>query len=117
MKDTADINIQVHRENTNIEKIVWHAKESQSQEDQEAKAMILALWDAEQKMSMRIDLWAQDMSIHDMNDFFFQTMLSMADTYHKATSNNNLKADIMTFAREFAEKAADYEQRMSRGEV
>ena len=117
MKDSADINIQVQRENNSIQRIMWSAKEAPTQNEQEAKAMILALWDADTKTSMRIDLWSQDMTIHDMNDFFFQTMLSMADTYAKATSNQNLKADIMTFAREFAEKAADFEQRMNRGEV
>ncbi len=114
MRDSADINIQVQRENQAIDKIVWTAQEAANQEQQEAKAMLLALWDADSRMSMRIDLWATDMTIHDMNDFFFQTMLSMADTYGKATSNQNLKADIMTFAREFAEKAAEFEARMNR---
>lgn len=117
MKDSADINIQVQRENSNIQRIMWTAKESAEQSEQEAKAMLLALWDADAKQSLRIDLWAQDMTIHDMNDFFFQTLRSMADTYAKATSNQNLKAEMMTFAQEFGEKAAEFEKRMNRGEI
>jgi len=117
MKDSADINIQVHRENSNIQRIVWTANESPDQKEQEAKAMLLALWDANAKQSLRIDLWAADMTIHDMNDFFYQTLRTMADTYSKATSNQNLKAEMLTFAQEFAEKAADFEARMNRGEV
>ena len=73
--------------------------------------MILALWDAEKRNSMRIDLWTKDMTVEDMNDFFFQTLLTMADTYKNATNNKDLMAEIKIFAREFAEKASQYERR------
>ena len=74
--------------------------------------MILALWDAETRNSLRIDLWAKDMSIDDMNDFFFQTLLSMADTYSRATNNKDIMADMKIFAREFAEKASRNARKM-----
>ena len=92
-----------------VESISWEADEAPEPGLQEAKAMILALWDANARNSMRIDLWTKDMSIDDMNDFFYQTLLSMADTYENATNNKNLMAEIKMFARDFAEKASKHE--------
>jgi gliding motility-associated protein GldC len=90
-----------------IQGIEWEADEAPEPGKQQAKAMILALWDPKTRNSLRIDLWTQDMSIDDMNDFFFQTLLSMADTYKNATNNKDLMAEIKIFAREFAEKASN----------
>jgi gliding motility-associated protein GldC len=102
----ADINISVERDDNDITNIAWQAQESPEPGVQNAKAMILALWDPEARNSLRIDLWAKDMTIDDMNDFFFQTLLSMADTYSRATNNKDIMADMKIFAREFAEKAS-----------
>jgi gliding motility-associated protein GldC len=102
----ADIHISVERDKTDITNIAWQAEEAPEPGLQNAKAMILALWDAEARNSLRIDLWTRDMTIDDMNDFFFQTLLSMADTYSRATNNKDLMADMKIFAREFAEKAS-----------
>jgi gliding motility-associated protein GldC len=102
----ADINISVERDDQDITNIAWQAQESPEPGVQNAKAMILALWDAQSRNSLRIDLWAKDMTVDDMNDFFFQTLLSMADTYARATNNKDIMADMKIFAREFAEKAS-----------
>jgi gliding motility-associated protein GldC len=102
----ADIHISVEREANDITNIAWQAEEAPEPGVHDAKAMILALWDAESRNSLRIDLWANDMTIDDMNDFFFQTLLSMADTYSRATNNKDIMADMKIFAREFAEKAS-----------
>ncbi|MEZ4632845.1 MAG: gliding motility protein GldC [Deinococcales bacterium] len=103
----SDISIAVFMdEEKNFERIRWSATDALAQGEQEAKAMMVALWDADARSSLRVDIWTKDMTIHDMNDFFFQTLLSMADTYKNATQNLELMADIKQFAREFAEKAA-----------
>ena len=68
--------------------------------------MILALWDGEQRNALRIDLWVKALSVDDMNDFFFQTLISMADTYRRATNDAGLASEIKLFARDFAEKAS-----------
>jgi gliding motility-associated protein GldC len=108
----ADIHITVEREQEDITNIAWQAEESPEPGMQNAKAMILALWDDKSRNSLRIDLWAKDMTIDDMNDFFFQTLLSMADTYNRATNNKDIMADMKIFAREFAEKASRTARRM-----
>lgn len=103
---TSEIKLSVRMNSEGIQGIEWEADEAPEPGKQQAKAMILALWDPKTRNSLRIDLWTQDMSIDDMNDFFFQTLLSMADTYKNATNNKDLMAEIKIFAREFAEKAS-----------
>lgn len=104
---TSEIKLSVRMNSEGIQGIEWEADEAPEPGKQQAKAMILALWDPKTRNSLRIDLWTQDMSIDDMNDFFFQTLLSMADTYKNATNNKDLMAEIKIFAREFAEKASN----------
>jgi hypothetical protein len=41
---------------------------------------------------MRIDLWTPRLTVDDMNDFVYQTLLSLADTYRRATGNDDLMA-------------------------
>lgn len=107
MNRTADIRVSVARDGQNdIERIRWSATDAPVSGPQDAKAMLLALWDADARTSLRIDLWTRDMTVDDMNDFFFQTLLTLGDTYKNATNNLELMAEIKTFAREFAEKAA-----------
>jgi gliding motility-associated protein GldC len=104
---TADIHISVTRSGDgDIGRIRWSATDAPVTGPQDAKAMFLALWDADARTSLRIDLWTYDMTVDDMNDFVFQTLLTLGDTYRNATSNLELMADIKSFARTFAEKAA-----------
>jgi gliding motility-associated protein GldC len=110
---TSDIRLMVDMSDDGIEDIRWEAEDAPEPGLQRAKAMILSLWDARERNSMRIDLWTKDMTIQDMNDFFYQTLLTMADTYGSATQNKDLMAEIKIFAREFADKAARSEAQRS----
>ena len=105
----------VQRDDDEVTRIQWEADDAPEPGVQDAKAMILALWDPAARNSLRIDLWTRDMTVEDMNDFFFQTLLSMADTYQAATNNRDLMADMKIFAREFAEKAAKLEAKKVQG--
>jgi len=55
------------------------------------------------------------MTVDDMNDFVFQTLLSLADTYRAATNDAGLASEITIFAREFAEKASTRLRRAAGG--
>ena len=111
VKRNSDIRVSVTRSDGMVEAIRWEADDAPEPGPQEAKALILALWDGEARSSLRFDLWTKDMTVEDMNDFFFQTLLTMADTYKNATNNRDLMAEIKIFAREFAEKASQFEKR------
>jgi gliding motility-associated protein GldC len=86
------------------ETIVWSASDTTAENAQKAKAMMLAFWDGAEKTALRIDLWTKDMMVDEMADFFYQTMMTMADTYGRATKYDDMTAEMKKFAHEFYEK-------------
>lgn len=68
------------------------------------KAMMLAMFDSENRDTLRIDLWTKDMQVIEMDRFFFQTLRSMADSYFKATQNAELATAMQQFVQFFGEK-------------
>jgi gliding motility-associated protein GldC len=108
---TSQIRIDVTTGDDGVSAIRWEADDAPESGTQRAEAMLLALWDPEHRNALRIDLWTPAMTVDDMNDFMYQTLLSLADTYRAATKNDGLMSDIKIFAREFAEKAAAAERR------
>ena len=83
------------------ESIQWTASETTAETSQKAKAMMLSLWDGREKTALRIDLWTKDMMLDEMADFFYQTMMTMADSYGRATKHNELVDDMKKFAKDF----------------
>ncbi len=65
---------------------------------------MLAFWDGADKTALRIDLWTKEMMVDEMADFFYQTMMTMADTYQRATKQEELVNDMKTFAKDFYKK-------------
>lgn len=84
--------------------IQWKATESTVERPQEAKAFMLSLWDGAEKTALRIDLWTQKMMVDEMADFYYQTLMTMADTFDRATKNAELVADMKNFAKLFYTK-------------
>ena len=99
------INIDVHTDDQKIPaKIEWHASDTSAAKAQQAKAMMLAVWDGAEKAAMRIDLWTKEMMVDEMADFFYQTLMTMADTYGRATQYADQVEEMKLFAKEFYEK-------------
>lgn len=86
------------------EQISWTATDSTADMAQKAKAMCIAFWDGEDKSAMRIDLWTKDMMVDEMADFYYQMLMTMADTFNRATKNQDLTDDMKRFAKLFFEK-------------
>src|SRR6188474_3848598 len=84
--------------------ISWKASASSAQEAQIAKAMMISFWDGTDKSALRIDLWTKDMMVDEMADFFYQTMMTMADTYGRATQQKDMVEDMKKFAKDFYNK-------------
>lgn len=106
MSQTSDIRLSVSSDEHGVRDIAWEADDAPEEGEQHAKAMFLALWDADARNALRIDLWTSDLTVDDMNDFLFQTLLTLADTYKNATGDRDMMAEIKIFAREFAAKAS-----------
>ncbi len=82
----------------------WHAEDAGLQGEKAAKAMMLALWDKNDQSTMRIDLWTKDMMVDEMADFYYQMLMSMADTFKRATQQEEMGEDMKKFAKGFFEK-------------
>ena len=89
------------------EQINWEAIDSTAEMKQRAKAMCLAFWDAADKSALRIDLWTKDMMVDEMGDFYYQMLMTMADTFNRATKQEELSEELKTFARSFFKKFMD----------
>jgi gliding motility-associated protein GldC len=84
--------------------ILWNATQSSSEEKQEAKAMMISFWDGKEKAALRIDLWTKEMMVDEMADFYYQTMMTMADTFERATHQKELVGEMKDFAKNFYAK-------------
>jgi gliding motility-associated protein GldC len=104
----SNINIQIELDEDKMpETIEWNAPGGGVDDMQKAKALLLGLWDGDEKSALRIDLWTKKMMVDEMIDFFYQTMFGMADTYTRATKNTAIAAEIKEFAKSFQKKAMD----------
>jgi len=88
-------------ENRIPEQINWQATETTADSIRQARAMLLAFWDSADKAALRMDLWTKDMMVDEMADFFYQTFMTMADTFDRSTHQTELAHDIKKFAGEF----------------
>jgi gliding motility-associated protein GldC len=98
-------------ENRIPQTIEWNATDSTVSDPQPAKAVMLSLWDGAEKTALRIDLWTQKMMVDEMADFYYQTFMTMADTYARATRQTELVNDIKKFAQEFYQKFQDIQMK------
>lgn len=90
-------------ENRVPEKINWSAQDG-GVEAQETKAILLSVWDSKTQETMRVDLWTKDMPVDEMKLFFHQTLVSMADTFYRATNDEKMTDTMKDFCDYFAEK-------------
>ncbi len=86
------------------EQINWVASDSTANMVQRAKAMSVAFWDGTDKTALRIDLWTKDMMVDEMADFYYQMLMGMADTFKRATQQQEMSDDMKKFATEFFDK-------------
>ncbi|NQZ43914.1 MAG: gliding motility protein GldC [Flavobacteriaceae bacterium] len=101
---TSEIRLKVGLDENRVpEELSWSAQDG-GIDNEEAKAMLLSVWDSKHKESLKIDLWTKDMPVDEMKIFFHQTLVSLADTFMKATQDEKMTATMKDFCDYFAEK-------------
>lgn len=105
---TIDVELDANRVPENIE---WRATESTAETPQKAKAMMVSFWDGQEKTALRIDLWTQKMMVDEMADFYYQTFITMADTFERATRQAELVNEMKAFAHKFYDKFRELQMR------
>jgi len=108
MAHTSTISIEVQLDDNRIPELIsWKATDSTADMEQRAKAMMLAFWDGADKSALRIDLWTKDMMVDEMADFYYQVLMTMADSFQRATNQPELTADMKSFAKDFMKRFKD----------
>lgn len=88
--------------------IKWEAKDAG--ETSESKSVMIALWDAKENNTLRIDLWTKDMSVDEMKKFYIQNMMTLSDTYIRATSDNTTAEEVKALISEVGKKLGVVQQ-------
>lgn len=100
------ITIDVELDENHIpEKMLWNAQDG-GIEAQETKATMISVWDDKTKEALRIDLWTKDMPVDQMKMFLHQILVSLSNTYQRATGEDDVAAWMEEMAEEFAQKSA-----------
>ena len=98
MSKSSDINFKVQLDENQVpEKIDWTA--SDAGEESSCKAMLVSLWDEKENNTLRIDLWTKEMTVDDMKKFFHQSIMTMADTFERATNETEMAKEMKDFAQ------------------
>lgn len=104
----SNITIDVYLDDNKMpEAIKWKASDSNADMEQQAKAMMVSFWDGADKSALRIDLWTKEMMVDEMADFYYQLLMTMADTFNRATNQQQLADDMKLFAKDFLKKFKD----------
>jgi len=102
IKSKIELNVELD-ENRVPEKLFWSAEDG-GVTNEEAKAVMLSVWDSNAQETLKIDLWTKDMPVDEMKQFFHQTLVTMSDTFMRATQDEKMTATMKDFCDYFAEK-------------
>jgi gliding motility-associated protein GldC len=112
MSKTSEITFQISLDDQQIpEKIHWKATDLGDTKLNECKSIMLSIWDHQENNTMRIDLWNKDLRVVEMDQHFFQTMMTMAESYQKATGYNFIQDEMKKFCNGLAQKINEAESK------
>jgi len=82
--------------------IQWEA--SDGGEKSTCKAVMLTMWDEKEANTMRVDLWTKEMLVDEMKQFVHQNIMTLSDTFKRATGEEEMAEEMRRFGDFFAEK-------------
>jgi gliding motility-associated protein GldC len=85
------------------ESIEWKSSQ-ENKPSQIASAALIYFWDAKKNETFNLDLWTKEMSVEEMNKMMFQTLMTLANTYERATSEDQMANAIRDFGQFFGER-------------
>jgi gliding motility-associated protein GldC len=92
-KSTIQFSIELDQNNV-PEKISWDATDKPEDTPTETKSISIALWDAGQKNTMRIDLWTKDMPVDEMKRFHIECIGGIAQSVLSSTGDEKMANEI-----------------------
>ena len=85
------------------ESIEWKSSQ-ENKPSQAASAALIYFWDAKKSETFNLDLWTKEMSVEEMNKMMFQTLMTLANTYERATSEDQMANAMRDFGQFFGER-------------
>ena len=99
---STDINVHVELDENNVPgDMHWSATDGP--DHQACKAFMLSVWDEKDGGTLRVDLWNKDMMVDEMKQFFYQSLMTMADTFERATGEKAMASEMRDFGGYFGE--------------
>jgi gliding motility-associated protein GldC len=99
----SEINFKIELDDKTVpEKLFWHATDGPSDKFEETKAISISVWDHTQFNTMRMDLWAKDMTVYDMKRFYIETLDGIATTIQTATGDDHMAQEIQNLCTKLA---------------
>jgi gliding motility-associated protein GldC len=107
-----NINFTIELDDNNVpNKIEWDASDKPDASPSGTKSISVALWDHQQKNTLRIDLWTNDMPVEEMKRFYIdcigglsQSILSSTGDEYMASETNALCEKLVKHLKEEASK-------------
>ena len=104
VKHTSEIKFNIGLDENKIPEVISWTAEDGGIDNSESKALMISVWDHVKKDTLRMDLWTKDMPVDEMKQFFHQTLVSMANSFERATDDQKMSATMRDFCDYFAEK-------------
>ena len=98
------IEIQVTTDENKVPTEIHWTAPNEKIKGRSAKAMTLVFWDEENTSTMNMDLWTKEMKVDEMKFFMHQSLLTMSDTFERATGEKEMTLAMKDFCDYFAEK-------------
>jgi gliding motility-associated protein GldC len=100
----SEIHFTVELDDSNIpERILWDATEKPDEGLSETKSISLALWDHQQRNTLRIDLWAKDMPVEDMKRFYIDCIGGFSQSVLNATGDEFMANEMRALCDRLAQ--------------
>lgn len=110
-ENTSEIKFKIELDEKNVpSKIEWVATDSKNTEVKECRSMMISLWDPHEKNTLRIDLWTSEMRVDEMHIHFLQTLMTLSESYQRATGHPFVMEDMKGFCEELARKTNEWEK-------
>ena len=100
----SEIKITVTLDDENmIQQIQWDADDKPKGEADDTRAFSLSLWDHQQKSTLRMDLWTQEMPAIEMKRMAIDVISGMAQTIASSTGDDKMSHQMEKFADQMIE--------------
>lgn len=105
MNKSTEVILKVNLDKDNVpDEIFWKTTSNPEQDWVKAKAFLLSIFEEESLDTLKLDIWTKDFQMNEMDRFMYHSLKAQCETYAKATNNNELANQFMSFVSYFGEK-------------